>query len=81
MGSHLILTPAGAYAAGTLVMPLASACRDKQEVTVNCTQAVTGLTITANGATSIVGAPTGLTANEFFKLKYDLPTNNWYRVG
>ena len=78
---HLILTPAAGYANGTLVMPLNTTCRDKQEVTVNCTQAVTALAITANGATSIVGAPTGLLANDFFKLKYDLPTNNWYRVG
>ena len=78
---HLILTPAAGYAAGTLVMPLASTCRDKQEVTVNCTQVVTALALTANGATSIVGAPTGLAANDFFKLKYDLVTNNWYRVG
>ena len=78
---HLILTPAAGYANGTLVMPLASTARDKQEVTVNCTQVVTALALTANGATSIVGAPTGLAANDFFKLKYDLATNNWYRVG
>jgi hypothetical protein len=78
---HLILTPAAAYANGTLVMPLNTTCRDKQEITVNCTQDVTTLVITANGATSIVGAPAGIVANDFFKLKYDLATNNWYRVG
>ena len=78
---HLILTPAAGYANGTIVLPLNTGLRDKQEITVNCTQALTALAITANGATSIVGAPTGLLANDFFKLKYDLPTNNWYRVG
>jgi len=78
---HLILTPAASYADGTLVMPSNTTCRDKQEITVNCTQDVTTLVIMANGATSIVGAPAGIVANDFFKLKYDLATNNWYRVG
>jgi hypothetical protein len=78
---HLILTPAAGYADGTLVLPLNTACRDKQEITVNCTQSVGALAITANGATSVVGAPSALSANDFFKLKFDLPTNNWYRVG
>lgn len=78
---HLILTPAAGYANGTLILPLNTTCRDKQEITVNCTQSVGALAITANGATSVVGAPTALSANDFFKLTFDLPTNNWYRVG
>jgi hypothetical protein len=78
---HLILTPVAGYAAGTIVMPAASGCRDKQEVLVNCTQAVTALTITLNGATAITGAPTALLANAYFKLCYDLATKTWYRVG
>lgn len=79
---HLILTPAAGYANGTIVLPLNTNCRDKQELTVNCTQTIGALAITANGATSVIGAPTAIAAaNEFFKLKYDLATNNWYRVG
>lgn len=78
---HLILTPTIVNAFGTFVLPLNTACRDKQEITVNCTQAMLGLTITLNGAASVVGAPTSLFQNGFFKLKYDLTTNNWYRVG
>lgn len=77
---HLILTPGAGYAALTLVLPLASTCRDKQEISVNCTQAVTTLTITANGAIAVTGAPTTLAANAFFKLCYDLPSSTWYRV-
>lgn len=79
---HLILTPSAGFANGTLVLPLATTCRDKQELTVNCTQTIGTLTITPNGATSVIGAPTAIAAaNDFFKLKYDLPTKNWYRVG
>jgi hypothetical protein len=78
---HLILTPVAGYAAGTIVLPLASGCVDGQEVLVNCTQAVTTLTVSANGATAVTGEPTGLSANDFFRLKYDKPTLTWYRVG
>jgi hypothetical protein len=78
---HLMLTPLAGYADGTLVLPPAATCRDKQEVTVNCTQAVATLAITLNGATAAIGAPGALLANGFFRLKYDLITNNWYRIG
>lgn len=78
---HLILTPTAGFAAGTLVLPLASDLVDGQKLLVNTTQAITTLTITPNGATSVIGAPTTLAANSFFELKYDLPSKNWYRVG
>ena len=78
---HLILTPLAGYADGTIVLPLAATCRDGQTLLVNCTQAVTNLAITLNGAAGAVGAPTTLAANAFFTLKYDSPSTNWYRVG
>ena len=78
---HLILTPVAGYAAGAIVLPAVADCVDKQEVLVNCTQSVTTLTVSANGATAVTGAPTGLAANDFFRLKYDAPTSTWYRVG
>lgn len=77
---HLILTPTGTFAAGTIVLPAVATLVDKQEILVNCTQVVTTLTITGNGAT-VTGAPTTLAANAFFRLKYDLLSNVWYRVG
>lgn len=77
---HLMLTPVADYAAGTIVLPIASGCRDKQLIIVNSTHAVTALTITPNGAGAVVGAPTALTAGAFFTLCYDLPTSTWYRI-
>ena len=77
----LILTPTAGFAAGTIKLPDASKCVDKQEVLINCTQAVTTLTINGNGATAVTGAPTALAANAFFRLRFDLATSSWYRVG
>lgn len=78
---HLILTPTAGFAAGTIVLPSVASAVNKQEVLVNCTQAVTTLTIDGNGATAVTGEPTTLAANDFFRLKYDAPTSTWYRVG
>ena len=77
----LILTPTAGFAAGTIKLPDASKCVDKQEVLINCTQAVTTLTINGNGATAVTGAPTALAANAFFRLRLDSATGSWYRVG
>lgn len=76
----LVLTPTAGFAAGTITMPDVSVCTDKQELLVNCTQSITTLTINANGAT-VTGAPTTLAANAYFRLRYDLATKVWYRVG
>jgi len=78
---HLILTPTAGYAAGTITLPLFSNCVDKQEVIVNCTQQVTALTVDGNGATAVTGEPTSLGADDFFRLKYDLLSKTWYRIG
>lgn len=76
----LVLTPVAGYAAGTIVLPSAEEAVDKQEVLVNCTQAVTTLTITSAGGT-VTGAPTTLAANAFFRLRFETVTSTWYRVG
>lgn len=73
----LVLTPTGAFAAGTIVLP--SVRENKQRVQVNCTQAVTTLTVSGAG-TTVTGAPTTLAANAFFTLQYDATLNAWYRV-
>lgn len=78
---HLILTPTAGFADGTIVLPSVANCVDKQEVLVNCTQQVTTLVINGNGALAVTGEPTALAADDFFRLKYDLPTQTWYRVG
>lgn len=78
---HLILTPTAGYAAGTITLPAVANVVDKQEVLVNCTQQVNALTVDKNGATAVTGAPALLDADDFFRLKFDLPTKAWYRVG
>lgn len=80
----LILTPVATYANGTIVLPTIGASdatdHQNQEILVNCTQIVTTLAITAPGAT-VVGAPTTLAANGFFRLKFEPIMKRWYRVG
>ena len=75
--THLILTPLGSYATGTIVMPASPTDRD--EFLCNCTQSVAALTISGNGAV-VAGGPTALTANAFFRLKYDGVLSTWYRI-
>jgi len=78
---YLLLTPVAGYAAGTIVLPALAECVDGQEVLVSSTQAVTTLTVNKNGATAANGAPTTLTANSFFRLRYDGIFQSWYRIG
>ncbi len=79
---HLILTPAAGYADGEIVLPSPANARDKQIVTVNCTQIVTNVVVDGNGALAVTGAPvTFAAANEFFTMCYDLPSSTWYRIG
>lgn len=75
---HLLMTPLAGYAAGTVVLPAAP--QDAQEVLVTSTQSVSTLTVSGNGAT-VNGAPTSLSANGFFRLRYDQINNTFYRIG
>lgn len=74
----LLLTPTATFAAGTIVLP--STADDKSEVSVNCTQIVSSLAVSAGG-TTVTGAPTSLAANGFFTMRFDAATRAWYRVG
>ena len=78
---HLMLSPAGTLAALTISLPAVANLVDKQEVLVTSTQALTSLTISANGASNVFGAPTTLSAGGFFRFKYDSNQSNWNRVG
>lgn len=78
--THLILTPIGSYAEGTIQLPPVLTCVDKQLVIVNNTKFVTTLTIDGNGAAGVIGAPTTLALQDFFTLQFDLQTTNWYRI-
>ena len=76
----LILQPTGTLAAGTLVLPSSANVIDNQEIIVNSTNQVTTLTISGNGSTD-TGAPSTISANGYFKLKYNSTVTTWYRVG
>lgn len=76
----LLLTPAAGYAAGTITLPPQANCIDGQELLVSCTQAVTTLTVAGNDST-VNGAPAALTANGFFRLRFDGVFKAWYRCG
>lgn len=76
----LRLTPLAAYAAGTILLPAVATAQHGQEVVVSCTQAVTALTVSGNGAT-VNGAATALGTNGFFRMKFDAVVSAWHRVG
>lgn len=75
----LLLTPTGTFATGTISLPALAQSIDGQEVLVCCTQIVTALTVSGNGAT-VNGAPTTLAANGFFRMRFDGVFKAWYRV-
>ncbi len=76
----LVLTPAAGYAAGSIVLPSAANSVHGQDVVVSCSQSVGTLTVSSSGA-SVAGAPTALSANGFFRLRYESVTKSWIRVG
>jgi hypothetical protein len=75
----VLLAPLAGYAAGTITLP--SNPTNAQKVLVHCRQAVTTLTVAANGSLVVSGAPTTLAAGGFFEMRYDGVTRGWYRVG
>lgn len=75
---HLILTPAGTLATGTIVLPASPA--NKVEVLVSSTNEVTALTVDGGTAT-LSGAPTTIAATGYFRMKYDSILSTWFRVG
>lgn len=77
---HLILTPTGAFSAGTIVLPPVAGLVQGQQVRVNTTQGITALTIGLNGASTLTGAPTTLQQNDTFTLAYNVPGSTWYMV-
>lgn len=77
----MILQPAGTLATGTITLPLNTGVADGTEVLVTSTQIITTFTLAANGAANTYGAPTTMAANSFFRMRFYLATNSWYRIG
>lgn len=78
----MLLQPAGTLASGTITLPLNTATPDGTEVLVTTTQTITSLTIGLNGASQIYGitSPGAFNAQDFFRVRYVLSTNSWYRI-
>lgn len=74
----LVLTPVAGYADGTIVLPASPT--DGDEFLCNCTQSVAALVVDG-GTKTVTGEPSALSANGFFRLRYEGVTGTWYRVG
>lgn len=77
----VLLQPASTLATGTITLPLNTTVPDGTEILVTSTQAITSLSISGNGASNVYGAPTTLSSNNFFRLRFYNLFNSWYRVG
>lgn len=80
--SNIFLILGGSTSAtGTIVLPTWANVIDGQEILVSTAIEVTTLTVDDNGATTIIGSPTTIAAGGFFRLRYDVTSTSWYRVG
>ena len=72
----LVINPAGTLATGTITMPASPA--DGMTITVESTQQVTAVTVSANTGQSIVGAAVQLIPNQPLSWVYRLTNTTWY---
>lgn len=75
----LVITPTVPMANGTIKLPERAKCFDRQQILVVTTQAITTLTIDANGS-SLVGEPATLAAEASFLLRFDAVLSTWFTV-
>lgn len=76
----LIISPSEPMAQGTVNLPAAESCVNGQEITISATFPVTSLTLDGNTA-GILGEPTALSADGYFRLRFDESLETWFRVG
>ena len=62
----------------TITLPAAAQVADGTELLVFCSQAIAALTLALNGASGAFGAPTSLSADSSFKLRYNAAALAWY---
>tara|TARA_R110000744_G_C19336636_1_gene559094 strand:- start:231 stop:686 length:456 start_codon:yes stop_codon:yes gene_type:complete len=77
----LILNLTASFASGTITLPPLAEVVDGQEVLVFCNRQVTSFSVDGNGAVAVNGAPTSLSADAFFTLRFSSAANSWYRIG
>lgn len=76
----LLLTPTTAFATGTIVLPAVAQIPDGLELLVYSSQDISALTVSLNGATAVNGAPSFISANASFALRFDKLSNAWWAV-
>ena len=76
----LIISPSEAMGAGTVNLPAVEDCVNGQELTISATFPITYLTLDGSGA-SILGEPTSIAADGYFRLRFDESLETWFRVG
>lgn len=76
----MVIQPAGTLASGTITLPLNTGTPDGTEVLVTTTQQITSFTLALNGASNAYGAPSTLSAQDFFRMRFYQATNSWYRI-
>lgn len=76
----LILNLTATFSSGTITLPAFANVVDGQEVRVYCTRQVNTFTVDGNGAVAVNGAPSSLSADAFFTLKFNAVSNSWYRI-
>lgn len=72
---HVLLSPAGTLATGTITLPQAKL--DGQLFDIRSTQNITTVTWAGQGGQTIAGAPTGLTAYQSVNAIYQSSTTSW----
>lgn len=76
----ILIQPAATLATGTVTLPLNTSTPDGTEVLITTTQQITGFTLAVNGAAAAYGAPSTLSAQDFFRMRFYQATNSWYRI-
>ncbi len=75
-----IISPTGAFATGTVVLPALASSVDGQEIIITSTQGITALTVNGNGAT-VTGVPSGLPpGGGTIGLRFNSLASTWFVV-
>lgn len=77
----LIMNLTAAFVDGIITLPPLAEVIDGQEVLVYCTRQVTNFSIDGNGAVAVNGAPSSLSADSSFTLRFNIAANSWYKTG
>lgn len=80
VGTYLVMNPSVSITNGIITLPPMDELTDGQELLVTSSQQIENLTITGNGA-ALIGDPNTIAASGFFKLKFEMLSQTWYRVG